>query len=179
MYIINQYSRIQKDTGWGVLPLTPLNRTGGEFGFVTGPWWQPLYGFNIGPCDDADAPAQIRAHAEAFDPEAYAYELIRNREYIPDTIRGVMKHATKLKRELLKLAAYFDGKEGTVVNRDSVAALSWSVKDAIEAAADKGIILTEDQAAAWWYDHEAYFRKQLARTGKFMLSKADWFAAAY
>ena len=42
-----------------------------------------------------------------------------------------MKHATKLKRELLKLAAYFDGKEGTVVNRDSVAALSWSVKDAI------------------------------------------------
>lgn len=90
-----------------------------------------------------------------------------------------MKHATKLKRELLKLTAYFDGKEGTVVNRDSVAALSWSVKDAIEAAADKGIILTEDQAAAWWYDHEAYFRKQLARTGKFMLSKADWFAAAY
>ena len=178
MYIINKYAEIQKDTGWDALPLTPLNRTGGEFGFVTGPWCQPLYGFNIGPCDDADAPALIRAHAEEFDPEAYAYELIRNREYIPDTIRGVMKHATKLKRELLKLAAYFVGKEGTVVIRNSIATLSWSVKDVIDAAAAKGIILTEDQAAAWWHDNEAQFRKQLKQTGDYMLTKADWFSDA-
>lgn len=54
------------------------------------------------------------------------------------------------------------------------AVVKWLTDDAIAAAAEYGVTLTEEQAAEWWNNNGKWFAEALMQTGNEILSDINW-----
>lgn len=54
---------------------------------------------------------------------------------------------------------------------DWYAEVRWHVDDIIGIAAEKGIVVTPEQAHRWWLEHERAFTEQLIQTGNEILAE--------
>ena len=54
------------------------------------------------------------------------------------------------------------------------AVVKWLTDDAIAAAAEHDVKLTEEQAAAWWNNNSKWFAEALMQTGNEILSDINW-----
>lgn len=100
----------------------------------------------------------------------------------PNEYRVYMAGGRKLMRECV-LSHRLDSKtavleynrvEAEVEKPQWFAVTRWSPEDAIAAAAEQGVTLTEEQAVAWWKRNERRFQDLMVEHGNEILSNMDF-----